>query len=138
MLAMMPFMFPMPRYIAMPMARLYCPARLFPILKTVTSGPFTCAITLITHQATVPEKAAYSPEMHKNVPKYFAPIDASEILIKKPTSPISRHTKRNGERILTWSDHDAKTIRSATIVGMRPEAMNDRGLLTCAHIRWDR
>lgn len=92
----------------------------------------------VAHQATVPGYAAYNPAIQKNVPKYFAPIGASEILMAKPIRAMSRHAKRNGERILTWSDHDAKTMSRITIARLRSAMLNVRGLLTCAHIRRDR
>lgn len=61
------------------------------------------------YHATTPGNAAYDPDTQKNVPKYFTPIGASEILMAKPIRHITRPARINGERFWTRSDHTANS-----------------------------
>lgn len=85
-----------------------------------------------THHATDPGYAAYNPVMQRNVPKYFVPFVAVEILMENPTRLMRRQMKRNGERILTWSDHDAKITRKIARVKLRPASLG-RDMTTHLH-----
>ena len=67
--------------------------------------------------------------MHRNVPKYFAPIGASEMLITNPARLISKAAKRKGDRILTRSDHMANIMSMIT-----GNAINE-ALRMCVHVK---
>lgn len=56
------------------------------------------------YHATIPGKEAYDPVTHKKVPKYFAPMDASAMLIPKPTAQERRPARMNGQRNLNLSE----------------------------------
>ena len=60
---------------------------------------------------TIPGNAAYAPETQKNVPKYFTPMRAFEMLIVKPIRHIIRPARMKGDRIFQRSERCAKVSR---------------------------
>ena len=67
-----------------------------------------------TNHVTSPTVAAYDPDTMRNVPKYFTPMAAFEILIEKPTKHISIPARIKGERIFSLSDAVANTTSVIT------------------------
>ena len=63
------------------------------------------------HHATMPGLAEYDPATHRNVPKYFTPAGASEILMPKPTAETRRPARTNGQRNFSLSEKWPKTNR---------------------------
>jgi hypothetical protein len=63
------------------------------------------------YQATTPGNPAYAPATQRNVPKYFAPEGAFDMLIPKPIAQEVSDARMNGNRIWIRSDQVAK-IRS--------------------------
>lgn len=58
---------------------------------------------------------AYDPDTIRNVPKYFTPMDACEMLIEKPVMHMRRPAKMKGERSLSLSDATANTMSVMTV-----------------------
>jgi hypothetical protein len=56
------------------------------------------------NHARTPGTAEYDPATHRNVPKYFTPVGASEMLMVKPTALERRLAKMNGQRSLSLSE----------------------------------
>ena len=49
---------------------------------------------------------------HRNVPKYFTPLGAFEMLMEKPTAEERRPARMNGQRNLRLSEKCAKNNRT--------------------------
>ncbi len=111
-LAIAPPEFPKMTWMAMATARLYCPATLFEILLKLGSRCLTRSV-LEAHQAVIAGYAAYPPDTTRNVPKYFTPIGAAEMLIANPARQSSWPHSTNGERRWMRSDH---TPHATTVI----------------------
>ena len=73
----------------------------------------------LPYHATKPGVEEYDPITHKKVPKYFTPMEASEMLIPKPTAQERRLARINGQRNLSLSEKWAnsnETIARGEIV----------------------
>lgn len=77
-----------------------------------------------THQATTPGKPAYEPATMRKVPKYFAPIGTSQMLITKPTRQKVRPASTNGYRVLMRSDQTAQMGKVIAGEGARVRLTN--------------
>lgn len=67
-----------------------------------------------TNHVTSPTIAAYDPDTMRNVPKYFTPMAAFEILIEKPMRHMSIPAKMKGERIFNMSEAAANVMSMIT------------------------
>ena len=56
------------------------------------------------NQVTIPGKAAYVPATQKNVPKYFTPIGALDMLMLKPMRLMTFPSKMKGDRSFVLSE----------------------------------
>lgn len=77
-----------------------------------------------THHATTPGKPAYEPATMRKVPKYFAPIGTSQMLITKPTRQNVRPASTNGYRVLMRSDQTAHTSNVIAVNAARVRLTN--------------
>ena len=59
----------------------------------------------------IPGTPEYDPVTHRNVPKYFTPLEALEILMANPVALKRRLAKTNGQRNLRLSEKCEKTNR---------------------------
>lgn len=70
----------------------------------------------------MPVIAEYEPDTQRNVPKYFTPMAASEMLIAKPTKHKRSPAPMKGERILSVSEAIAKTMSMITACSVSDQA----------------
>ena len=68
----------------------------------------------------------YAPVTTKYVPKYFAPIEALEILIANPMNASARPRNTNGERIRIRSEYNEQMM---TVAARRIREVNGDKLI---------